>query len=143
MRPVPTPDRDSRPWWEAMARHELLVQRCGACARLRWPPRALCGDCGAFAWSWAPASGRATVASWIVNHHPFGDAFPSPYIVVTGRLVEQDDILIPGGYAGPPDGGDLVMGAPLDAGYEDVEAEDRGTWTLLRWQPAAPPAVTP
>ena len=139
MRPVPTPDRDSRPWWEAMARHELLVQRCGVCARLRWPPRALCGACGSFEWSWEPASGRATVASWIVNHHSFGDAIPSPYVVVTGRLAEQDDILIPGNYAGPPDGAGLAIGAPLSAGFEDLEADDGRVWTLLRWQPPLTP----
>ena len=78
------------------------------------------------------------MASWIVNHHPFGDAFPSPYVVVTGRLDEQDDILIPGGYAGPPDGTGLVMGAPLTAGYEDVEGEDGRVWTVVRWQPVTP-----
>ena len=142
MRPVPTPDRDSLAWWEGMARRELLLQRCGSCARLRWPPRPLCGACGSFEWSWSPASGRATVASWIVNHHPFGDAFPSPYVVVTGRLDEQDDILIPGGYAGPPDGAGLFVGAPLIAGYEDVDGGDGRVWTLLRWQPAAS-RVTP
>ena len=29
-RPVPHPDRDSRPWWDALARHELLLQRPSA-----------------------------------------------------------------------------------------------------------------
>jgi uncharacterized protein len=122
-----------------MTRRQLLVQRCDACARLRWPPRVLCGACGSFAWTWEPASGRATVVSWIVNHHPFGDAFPSPYVVVTGRLDEQDDILIPAGYAGPPDGGGLVIGAALAAGYEDVEGEDGRVWTVLRWEPGTTP----
>jgi uncharacterized OB-fold protein len=122
-----------------MTRHELLVQRCGVCARLRWPPRALCGACGSFEWSWEPASGGATVASWIVNHHPFGGAVPSPYVVVTGRLAEQDDILIPGNYAGPPDGAGLAIGAPLSAGFEDLEADDGRVWTLLRWQPPLTP----
>ncbi|HVM66280.1 MAG TPA: zinc ribbon domain-containing protein, partial [Acidimicrobiales bacterium] len=115
MRPAPTPDRDGQPWWEGLARGELLVQRCERCGRLRWPPRALCGECGALEWAWQTASGAATVASWVVNHHAFGDAFPVPYVVVTGRLAEQDDILIPAGFEGDRDA--LVMGAALVAGF--------------------------
>ena len=101
MRPPPLPDRDSRPWWDALGHHQLLVEACVACGRLRWPPRVLCGACGSMEWDWTAASGRATVASWIVNHHPFGDAFPPPYTVVTARLQDQEDILVPGGYSGP------------------------------------------
>ena len=140
MRPPPLPDRDSRPWWDALGHHQLLVQACVACGRLRWPPRVLCGACGSMEWDWTAASGRATVASWIVNHHPFGDAFPPPYTVVTARLQDQEDILVPGGYSGPADGRGLVMGAALVVDFEDLADEEGQQWTLLRWRPL--PAVT-
>jgi uncharacterized protein len=130
MRPAPVPDRDGQPWWDALAQHQLLVQRCASCGRLRWPPRAICGECGALAWDWLEASGRATVASWVVNHHAFGDAFPVPYVVVTGRLDEQDDILIPGAFGNERDA--LAVGAPLRAGFEDA-----GGFAGLVWQPRA------
>lgn len=129
MRPAPIPDRDGQPWWDALARHELVVQRCGACRRLRWPPRALCGECGALEWEWQAVSGRATVVSWVVNHHAFGDAFSLPYVVVTGRLDEQDDILIPAGFEG--DRGTLAAGSRLVAGYDDAEG-----FTALVWHAA-------
>jgi uncharacterized protein len=138
VRPPPVPDRDSQPWWEGLARRELLLQRCDACARLRWPPRALCGACGGLGWAWVAASGRATVASWIVNHHAFGDAFPSPYVVVTGRLDEQDDLLIPAGYVGAADGGGLAMGEAVLADFDDVVVDGGQRWTLLRWSPINP-----
>jgi uncharacterized OB-fold protein len=96
---------------------------------LRWPPRALCGDCGALEWAWLQATGAATVASWVVNHHAFGDAFPVPYVVVTGRLAEQDDILVPAGFEGDRDA--LVVGAPLVAGFEDA-----GDFVGLVWRSA-------
>lgn len=128
MRPVPVPDHDGEPWWDGIARHELLVQRCSACARLRWPPRAMCGECGGLAWQWQVASGRATVASWVVNHHSFSDAFPPPYVVVTGRLDDQDDILIPAGFQGDRTG--LMIGAPLVAGFEDAGAFTGLVWLL-------------
>ena len=68
------------------------------------------------------------VVAWVVNHHAFGDAFPLPYVVVTGRLDEQDDILIPAGFDG--DRGALAAGSLLVARYEDAEG-----FTALVWHP--------
>jgi uncharacterized protein len=134
-RPLPVADHDSAPWWSGLAEHELRLQRCDDCATFRWPPRALCNRCGSLDWSWVAASGRATVASWIVNHHAFSDAFPVPYIVVLARLDEQDDVLVPGAYGGTTDAG-LHIGQRLVLAYEDVpvpEGADR--LSLLRWLP--------
>ncbi len=130
MRPAPVPDRDGRPWWDALARHELVAPGCRACARLRWPPRAICGECGALEWEWQALSGRAAVVSWVVNHHAFGDAFPLPYVVVMGRLDEQDDIVIPAGFEGDRDA--LAVGAPLVAAYADAEGFTALVWHLAQ-----------
>lgn len=131
--PAPTVDRDSRPWWEALARHEFVLQRCDSCATWRWPARAICYRCGSFDWSWQQPSGRATVASWIVTRHAFLPGFDAPYVVLTARLTEQPDLLIPGGYDGPPDGTGLQVGGSLTVAYHDVTT-DGGPWTLLRWR---------
>ena len=115
-RPLPHPDRDSRPWWDLLARHELLLQQCATCG----------------AWRWAPLSGRGTVASWIVNHHAFSTDFPSPYAVVLVRLAEQDDCKLIGSFAGAIES--LRPGLEVRAAFDDVDA---GV-TLLRWEPATP-----
>jgi uncharacterized protein len=135
-RPLPVADRDSAPWWAGLAEHELRLQRCHDCATLRWPPRALCNRCGSLDWSWVAASGRATVASWIVNHHSFSDAFAAPYAVVLARLDEQDDILVPGAYGGAPDGRGLRVDQRVVAAFDDLAVPD-GTdpVALLRWMP--------
>jgi uncharacterized OB-fold protein len=143
---LPTPDRDSAPWWDALGHHELTLQRCDDCGALRWPPRELCNRCGSLNWQWVPATGRGTVASWIVNHHSFGAGAggrPAPYTVVLVRLDDQPDILIPGGWAGAPDGADLSIGLPVVAGFDDVdlgEVDDQldtsgesDRVALLRW----------
>lgn len=139
-RPLPTPDRDSRPWWEALARHELLLQRCDACEAWRWPARAMCGRCGSFETTWAPPSRRGTIASWVVNHHAFSAAFASPYAVVTVRLDEQPDLLLVGSFTGEV--ADLAVGLPVEAAFDDILAPptEPGTdaaepATLLTWQP--------
>jgi uncharacterized OB-fold protein len=137
MTPRPLPDRDSRAWWDALSHHQLLLQACGSCGRLRWPARVICGACGSFESDWKAATGRATVASWIVNHHQFGEAFPSPYTVVTARLHDQEDILVPGGYGGPSDGSGLLIGAEISVDFEDL-VEGGESWTLLRWRLAGP-----
>jgi uncharacterized protein len=130
--PQPAYDRDSRPWWEAVARHQLTTQACDRCGRRRWPPRALCAGCGSLSWRWEEASGRGVVASWIVNRHPFFAGMEVPSVVVLVRVEEADDVLIPGGWSGPADGSGLQVGLPVQVGYKDG-AEGM---TLLVWQAA-------
>jgi len=130
--PLPVFDRDSRPWWEAVARHELTMQVCERCGRRRWPPRALCNGCGSFSWRWIAASGQGTVASWIVNRHPFFPGMEVPSVVVMVRLDDADDVVVPGGWGGQPDGSGLRIGLPVQVGYE----ENADGVTLLVWRPA-------
>ena len=124
----PGADRDSQPWWDGLARHELPLQTCAACGARRWPPRDICGRCGSLEWRWEAASGRATLASWIVNHHLFDPRWRSPFVVVLARLAEGEDILVPGGWAGPDGGDGLSIGSPVVAGFDDD--------ALLCWRPA-------
>jgi len=128
-RPIPHPDRDSAPWWDALARHELLFQRCATCRAWRFPPRAICNRCGSFAHEWEPVTGRGTIASWVVNHHAFSADFAPPYPVVTVRLDDQDDVLVIGSFTGAMD--TLVVDLPVEAVFDDVA----DGVTLLSWSP--------
>ena len=92
---VPYPDRDSAPWWAALAEHRLVQQRCDDCGRWRWPPRAICGGCASFAWSWQPVPGTGEVVSWITTHHAFLPGFEAPYHTVFVRLTVASDT-VPG-----------------------------------------------
>lgn len=133
--PAPARERDSREWWDALARHELLLQCCDDCSALRWPARAICNRCGSLAWRWQRASGRGEVASWIVNRHAFGAGAASPYVVLLVRLAEQPDLLLPGGFDGPADGSGLAVGIPVVAGFEDREVPaGEPPLAVLRWR---------
>jgi hypothetical protein len=132
-RPLPTVDRDSLPWWEALARHEFILQRCDACQTWRWPARAICNRCASFDWHWHPASGAATVASWVVTHHAFLPGFEAPYAVLTVRLAEQEDLMLIGSFAGSADDPALQIGAAVEVDFDDIEGSDPPR-TLLGWK---------
>lgn len=128
----PQADRDSQPWWEALARHEFVLQRCASCRAWRWPARAICNRCHAFDWAWEAASGEGSIASWIVTHHAFLPGFTAPYAVLTVRLAEQDDLLLPGSYAGAADDPRLRIDARVRVGFDDLAGADPAR-ALLCW----------
>lgn len=123
---APVPDRDSAPWWEAVARGELLLQRCGACGVPRFPARALCNRCRSRETAWTPARGTGRVYSWIVNHQRFMPDLPVPYAVVCVRLDEGEDILMYGNLL-EADPAELAPGLPVRAVLKDG---------LVQWAPS-------
>jgi hypothetical protein len=136
-RPRPNEDRDSAPWWAAVRRHELTVQRCDGCGVPRFPPRTVCNRCRSFAWSWLPVSGRGRVYSWVVTHQVFAAELADevPYTVLLVSLAEAPDIRMYGNLAGP---GEPYADAPVRAVFVDA-ADDL---TLVQWRledPAARP----
>jgi uncharacterized OB-fold protein len=82
-------DSDSRPYWEGLMQGELRVQRCNACSRAVFYPRAICPHCFSDQLSWIVASGKGTIYSYTVPHQAFG-AFAAevPFIVAIVELEE-------------------------------------------------------
>ncbi|MFF9148647.1 bifunctional MaoC family dehydratase N-terminal/OB-fold nucleic acid binding domain-containing protein [Streptomyces sp. NPDC014861] len=87
-RPRPVINRDNAGFWEGVAAHRLLIQRCTACGTLRFPWLPGCGDCGAPEWETVEAGGDGTVFSYVVMHHPPFPAFDPPYAVGLIELAE-------------------------------------------------------
>ncbi|MCX5532439.1 OB-fold domain-containing protein [Streptomyces sp. NBC_00006] len=96
-RPRPVINRDNAGFWEGVAEHRLLIQRCRACETLRFPWLPGCNTCGGQEWDTVEASGEGTVYSYVVMHHPPFPAFtvsdhgadaPGPYAVVLIELAE-------------------------------------------------------
>ncbi|HTT87873.1 MAG TPA: MaoC family dehydratase N-terminal domain-containing protein, partial [Acidimicrobiales bacterium] len=84
LRPRPAITHDNAFFFEGTKAGRLLVQRCTECATLRHPPRPACSSCGSFDWDTVTASGRGTVYSFVVVHHPQipGFDYPLPIAVV-------------------------------------------------------------
>jgi uncharacterized OB-fold protein len=85
---APSVSADTAFFWDGLKEHRLLVQRCGGCGRLRHPPRPMCPHCNALEWEAIEASGRATVHSFVMPHHPQFPWFEDGYIVA---LVDLDE----------------------------------------------------
>ncbi|MFE3683446.1 bifunctional MaoC family dehydratase N-terminal/OB-fold nucleic acid binding domain-containing protein [Streptomyces sp. NPDC059095] len=88
LRPRPVVNRDNAGFWAGVAEHRLLVQRCGDCAEPRFPWLPGCHACGSARWDTFEASGRGTVYSYVVMHHPPFPAFDPPYAVGLIELAE-------------------------------------------------------
>ena len=55
----------TQPFWDAAADGRLVLPRCGACRRFRWPPGPFCPNCQSQAVEWA-ASGPAQIYSFTI-----------------------------------------------------------------------------
>lgn len=87
-RPRPVVNRDNAGFWQGVEQRKLLIQRCTACATLRFPWLPGCSACGAPDWDTVEATGEGTVYSYVVMHHPPFPAFEPPYAVALIELAE-------------------------------------------------------
>lgn len=83
----------SAPFWDAAARHELLVQRCHRCGHSQLYPRVVCLACGGLDLGWAPASTTATVVVATEVHVPAHPTLAPPYTVALVELPEGPRLL--------------------------------------------------
>jgi uncharacterized OB-fold protein len=128
--PVPTPT--TQPFWEGTREGELRIQRCAACARHFFYPRVVCPNCGSSEIAWVRASGRATLYSYVISHHPapgFDDDVPYVISIVT---LEEGPRMLTNLVDVAPDPALLVLDMPLE-----VVFVPRGDQSLPLFRPVA------
>lgn len=106
----------SGPFWESAGRGQLALQRCEACERYVWYPRARCPHCGSADLKWTDSEGDGAVYAVSVHHRsPLPElADETPYAVA---LVDLDE------------------GVRLMARVVDVDAESVAIGDRVRWRP--------
>ncbi|MDV7222024.1 bifunctional MaoC family dehydratase N-terminal/OB-fold nucleic acid binding domain-containing protein [Streptomyces prunicolor] len=120
-RPRPVVNRDNAGFWEGVARHQLLIQRCTDCGTLRHPWLPGCNACGGPDWDTVEASGEGTVYSYVVMHHPPFPAFDPPYAV--GLIELAEGVRIVSNVVGVPY--DKVrIGLPVRLEFQRYDDED-------------------
>jgi uncharacterized OB-fold protein len=91
-RPVPVVTPETTHFWAGTRRGELLLQECTPCAATYFPPRPFCPTCSSRDVHVVQASGRATLASYIVSHLP-APGFEPPYVIAIVQLQEGPRML--------------------------------------------------
>ncbi len=122
-RPLPVPDPLSEGYWQAAARHELAIARCGQCGMFAHPPGAVCCACGSTdpRFEWMTVSGKGRLRSWTVVRQALLPGFADlvPYVTVDVELDEQAGLRIIGRLLDGP-GSPLALGARVTACFEDI-----------------------
>ena len=121
-KPGPVITAESRPYWESLKTHRLVLQRCSSCKTPRHYPRPMCAACFSLEHEWFEASGKGHVHSWMVSHHAFHGGFASqtPYVLLTVDLLEPVRMLAP---LVDNDPTRLSLGLPVVLEYEDVSTD--------------------
>ena len=130
-KPLPHIDEENRPWWEAVKRHELYVQKCRDCGDLRFHPRAQCTSCLSSRTEWIRCKGTGKIYTFTVTNQNQASGFRDslPYVMA---WVEVDEGLkmLTNIVDCPPE--QVKIGMPVEAVFDDVTPEV----TLVKFRPA-------
>jgi uncharacterized OB-fold protein len=85
---IPQVTSELKPFFDAARNHQLAVQKCANCGKLRFPAAPLCLACDSDKASWVPVSGRGQVFSFTIMHRAYHPAFKAPY---TLAVIELDE----------------------------------------------------
>jgi uncharacterized protein len=134
-RRLPSPTPESQPFWDALARHELVIQRCGSCGRFFFPPSNRCQHCWSDDVAWQPVSGRGRLFSFTVFHRAYAAELADqlPYVVGVVDLDEGPRLITNVIGCDPAD---VRVDLPVEVVFDDLTDEV----TLHAFRPrAAPP----
>jgi len=125
-------DQIDNPFWEGLARDELLIQRCLGCRTWTWPPQWRCGCCGSWTLDWEPVPKRGVVFSYCRTRHVFGSQMQdsTPYTSLLVALPEAGGARLLGMLIGSD------QGLEIDAPVEGV-VDSSNVGPVLRWRLAS------
>jgi uncharacterized OB-fold protein len=130
-KPLPVPSSESKPYWDALRERRLMIPRCDECKEFWFPPSFLCPHCSSAKWTWAQASGKGRIFSYVVYHRVYHPGFADevPYAVAVIELAEGPRMISNVVGIAPEK---LVCDMPVEITYVDI-TEDR---TIPKFRPA-------
>ena len=120
-RPLPVPTPETQHFWEGCKAGKLLLQKCDDCSTIYYPPRPFCPACSSRSVSEFAASGRATLASYVINHRPH-PAFGEPHSIAIVEL-EEGPRMATNVVDCPQTPEALVLDMPLKVKFEAVSED--------------------
>ncbi|PKP82740.1 MAG: DNA-binding protein [Alphaproteobacteria bacterium HGW-Alphaproteobacteria-18] len=118
------------PYWDGLARGQLMLPVCGGCGRWHWPAVWRCGDCGSWDHGWQQVVPAGRIYSWTRNWHPFGglESLKVPFLI---GIIELEAA-----------GGARLMGLVEEAGTPvKIGAPVAGTFGSTMYAGRAVPAI--
>ena len=129
IRALPQPTPETQHFWDGTKRGELLLQRCNRCSKTYFPPRPFCPKCSSRDVSVVPASGRATLYSYVISHRP-APGFTPPYSIAVVELAEGPRMMT-NIVDSPQTPEALQLDMPLQAQFEKIN----DSITLVNFRP--------
>ena len=119
-RPLPLVTPENEFFWTSGADGTLRFLRCETCGYLVHPPAPICPKDLTRSLAPAAVSGRATVASFTVNHQPWIPTMDPPYVIAVVEIDEQPDVRLMTNIVGcPPE--DVRIGMPVEVVFDEYE----------------------
>lgn len=120
MRLLPQLNPENEWFWTSGSDGTLRVQGCRDCSTLVHPPTPICPTCRSTDWEPTAVSGRATVAGYTVNSHPWIPGFDPPYVIAIVALEESADVRLTTNIVGC-EPGDVHIGQEVEVRFEEHE----------------------
>lgn len=88
--PLPRPNADTQPFWDAAAQGRLVYQFCPSCRKAQFYPRSICLACQGGTLEWCESRGEGTIATFTEVMRAPTAAFKAmaPYVIA---LVDLDE----------------------------------------------------
>jgi uncharacterized OB-fold protein len=129
---VPAIDATNQAWFTS---GRLVLQRCAACDTVQHPPEEICHACGGMEFGERTVPPYGTVYSYTVAHYAVHPALAAatPYTVVLVSLDELPEVRVVGNLLDVPVG-EIVIGLPVEADWEERTADDGEVILLPQWR---------
>src|SRR3546814_6301025 len=88
-RPIPVPTAETRRFWQAGFRGELVLPHCPHCSRYFFPPPPRCPVCLSPQLQWERVSGYGRLRSWTDVYLDAISGIPVPFTIAEVELGEQ------------------------------------------------------
>jgi uncharacterized OB-fold protein len=89
---LPRVTDENRFFWTSGADGRLRFLRCDACGEYVHPPSPICPECLSKQLTPTAVSGRATVATFTVNHQAWIPDYDPPYVIALIEIEEQPSV---------------------------------------------------
>lgn len=119
---IPVPDAQSKPFWDACNEGRLVMQTCGACNRMQYPPEPTCYQCGSKDHlTWREVSGKGRIYGYAVMHDCRIRVLQAeqPFNLAIVELDEDPGIKMYSHLPGTPVD-DVPVGAPVQVCFQEV-----------------------